>query len=261
MSADQIIFEKTAPLAFITFNRPEARNAMSWDMYNGLLTYGKQAETDPDIRVLILRSSTPSAFVSGTDIAHFKDFSSASAGIEYEKKLDRIIDTVEALNIPTIAQIEGVAAGGGCAIAAACDLRICTTLARIGVPIARTLGNCLSVSNYSRLLDLVGPTILKEIMFTGRLLTAEEALAAGLINKIVEPDTIVQAVHEAATTISQNAPLTIKATKIMIRRIQAQRRLGQEAGQDMVTNCYTSQDFHRAVKAFFNKEKPEWKGI
>jgi len=261
VTAEQILFEKAAPLAFITFNRPEARNAMSWDMYDGLIRYGKEAETDTDIRVLVLRSSTPDAFVSGTDIAHFKQFSSPEAGIEYEQKLDNIIDNLEALNIPTIAQIEGVAAGGGCAIAAACDLRICTTKARLGVPIARTLGNCLSVANYSRFLDLIGPTRLKELMFTGRLLSADEALSAGLINRIVEPDVINEVVHSTATTISQNAPLTIQATKTMLRRIQSNRRLQPNQGHDLVTACYTSHDFRDAVRAFFKKEKPQWKGI
>ena len=261
MITEQILFEKATPLAFITFNRPEARNAMSWDMYDGLLRYGKKAESDSDIRVLILRSSTPSAFVSGTDIAHFKEFSSPKDGIEYEQKLDAIIDSLETLNIPTIAQIEGVAAGGGCAIAAACDLRICTTQARLGVPIARTLGNCLSVANYSRFLNLVGPTRLKELMFTGRLLTADEALSAGLINKIVEPEAIDEIVQTTATTISQNSPLTIQATKVMLRRIQSGRRLPADEGHDLVSACYSSQDFQDAVRAFFKKEKPKWNGI
>tara|TARA_Y100000588_G_scaffold392463_1_gene504534 strand:+ start:75 stop:860 length:786 start_codon:yes stop_codon:yes gene_type:complete len=260
VSAEQILFEKAPPLAFITFNRPEARNAMSWDMYNGLLRYGHEAEANRDICVLILKSSTPNAFVSGTDIAHFKEFSSPKAGIEYEQKLDTIIDSLETLNIPTIAQIEGVAAGGGCAIAAACDLRICTPKARLGVPIARTLGNCLSIANYSRFLDLIGPTRLKELMFTGRLLTADEALSAGLINKVVESKVIAEVVRATAMAISQNAPLTIRATKIMLNRIQASRRLPPEKGHDLVTSCYASQDFQNAVTAFFKKEKPDWKG-
>ena len=182
MSTPHVQYEETGVVAYVTFNRPEARNAMTWEMYEALGNLCQRAEDTPDIRVLILRGAGGKAFVAGTDISQFRDFRSSQDGIAYEERLDAIIERLETVTIPTIAQINGVAAGGGCAIAAACDLRVCTPNSRLGVPVAKTLGNCLSAANYSRLLDLVGSTRLKEMLYTGRLIQANEALAAGLVN-------------------------------------------------------------------------------
>ena len=171
-----------------------------------------------------------------------------------------MIDRIEAVGTPTIAQVEGVATGGGCAIVAACDLRVCTPASRFGVPIARMLGNCLSVANHMRFLDLIGPTRLKDLLYTARLLDAEEALAGGLVTRVVDPDAIDRVVRDLATTIAENAPLTIKATKEMIRRIQAHRRLDAATGHDMIAMCYTSDDFREGVESFLAKRPPRWTG-
>jgi enoyl-CoA hydratase/carnithine racemase len=233
---------------------------MTWEMYEALGNLCQRAEDTPDIRVLILRGAGGKAFVAGTDISQFRGFRSSEDGIAYEERLDAIIECLETVTIPTIAQINGVAAGGGCAIAAACDLRVCTTSSRLGVPVAKTLGNCLSAANYSRFLDLVGPTRLKEMLYTGRLIPASEALAAGLVNQVVDAEDLDNAVLELAETIAANAPLTIRATKEMIRRIQAQRRLAAAEGHDLITACYTSVDFKQGVEAFLAKKKPQWQG-
>ena len=230
-------------------------------MYQALVDCCDRVEADPEIRVLVLRGAGGKAFIAGTDIAQFRTFGSAQDGIDYEQRLDAVIDRLEAIDTPTIAQIEGVAAGGGCAIAAACDLRVCTPRSRLGVPIARTLGNCLSAANYARFLDLIGPTRLKELLYTGRLLSADEAVAAGLVNRIAEPDVIDHVVREIAHTIAANAPLTIRATKEMIRRIHAHRRIESTEGHDLIAMCYTSADFKEGVEAFFAKRTPEWKGV
>ena len=260
MSTPHVQYEETGAVAYVTFNRPEARNAMSWEMYEALGNLCQRAEDTPGIRVLILRGAGGKAFVAGTDISQFREFRSSRDGIAYEERLDAIIERLETVTIPTIAQINGVAAGGGCAIAAACDLRVCTPTSRLGVPVAKTLGNCLSAANYSRLLDLVGSTRLKEMLYTGRLIQANEALAAGLVNQVVEPKDLDSAVLSLAQTIAANAPLTIQATKEMIRRIQAQRRLAATEGHDLITTCYTSLDFKHGVAAFLAKEKPQWQG-
>ena len=261
MTTPHVLYEQSGTIACLTFNRPEAHNAMTWEMYQALVDRCDQAEADRGVRVLILRGAGGKAFVAGTDIAGFRDFSAPADGIAYEQRLDAVIDRLERVAVATIAQVDGVAAGGGCAIAAACDLRVCTPRARFGVPIARTLGNCLSAANHARFLDLVGPTRLKELLFTGRLISADEALAAGLVNRVVDSEALDAAVRELATTIAGNAPLTIRATKEMIRRVQAHRRTAPGACHDLIAACYGSADFREGVDAFLSKRAPRWRGM
>ena len=171
MSTPHVVRTQDGPVAVITFNRPEARNAMTWPMYDALVELCEEIDRADDVRVVVLRGAGSKAFVAGTDIAQFRTFRTAEDGVRYEQRIDSVVDRLERLAKPTIAAIDGVTTGGGCALAAACDLRICTTRARFGVPIARTLGNCLSASNHARFLDLIGPARLKELLFTGRLLS------------------------------------------------------------------------------------------
>ena len=206
MPTPHVLYEQDHALATVTINRPEARNAMTFEMYQALVDYCDVVERDPAIRVLVLKGAGGKAFSAGTDINEFQAFDSPQDGINYERRLDTVVDRIEAVSKPTVAQIEGVATGGGCAIVAACDLRVCTPAARFGVPIARTLGNCLSIANHARFLDMIGPTRLKDLLITGRLLNADEALAGGLITRIAPPDAIDSVVRELATTIAGNAP-------------------------------------------------------
>ena len=260
MSTPHVVRTQDGPVAVITFNRPEARNAMTWPMYDALVEHCEELDQADDVRVVVLRGAGSEAFVAGTDIAQFRTFSTAEDGVRYEQRIDAVVDRLERLAKPTIAAIDGVATGGGCALAAACDLRICTTRARLGVPIARTLGNCLSASNHARFLDLIGPARLKELLFTGRLLPASEAAGAGLVNRVVEPDRLDAVVREYAETMAANAPLTMRASKEMIRRIQAHRRTDPALGRDLIITCYTSADFHEGVDSFLQKRMPRWTG-
>ena len=260
MSTPHVVRTQDGPVAVITFNRPEARNAMTWPMYDALVEQCEQIDRADDVRVVVLRGAGSKAFVAGTDIAQFRTFRTADDGVRYEQRIDSVVDRLERLAKPTIAALDGVTTGGGCALAAACDLRICTTRARFGVPIARTLGNCLSASNHARFLDLIGPARLKELLFTGRLLSAAEAAEAGLVNRVVEPDRLDAVVREYAETVAANAPLTIRASKEMIRRIQAHRRTDPALGRDLIITCYTSADFHEGVDAFLEKRAPHWTG-
>ena len=260
MSTPHVVLDRNGTLATITFNRPEARNAMTWPMYDALVELCDTLEHDDTVRVIVLRGAGSKAFVAGTDIGQFRTFRTAEDGVAYERRIDAVVDRLERVAKPTLAAIDGVATGGGCALAAACDLRVCTSRSRFGVPVARTLGNCLSAANHARFLDLVGPARLKEMLYTGRLFSAAEAAAAGLVNRVVEPDDLDAVVGEYAETMTANAPLTIRAAKEMIRRIQSHRRIEAGLGRDLIVSCYTSADFREGVQAFLDKRPPRWTG-
>ncbi len=260
MPSPHVVLDRDGPVATITFNRPEARNAMTWPMYDALVEACEDIDRDDDVRVVVLRGAGGRAFVAGTDIAQFRSFRTEEDGLAYERRIDAVIDRLERVAKPTIAAIDGVTTGGGCAIAAACDLRVCTDRSRLGVPVARTLGNCLSAANHARFLDLIGPARLKEMLYTGRLFSAAEAAAAGLVNRVVAADELDAVVREYAETMAANAPLTIRASKEMIRRVQAHRRIEASLGRDLIVSCYTSTDFREGVQAFLDKRPPRWTG-
>jgi enoyl-CoA hydratase/carnithine racemase len=254
------LFEIDGPIATLTFNRPEARNAMTWEMYESLVAACERVDADAAIRVLVFRGAGGKAFVAGTDIAQFQNFKNREDGLKYEERLDSVLDRLERVTKPTIAQVQGVAAGGGCAIALTCDLRVATPEASFGIPIARTLGNCLSGASYSRLVDMMGPGAVKDMLFTGRLIGGIEAHALGIVNRLVPAGEIEATVQALAAEIAANAPLTLRATKEMIRRVLAKRRLAAGDDADMVEMCYTSADFREGVTSFLAKRKPSWSG-
>jgi enoyl-CoA hydratase len=259
VSTSEAQYESTGSIAFLTFNRPEARNALTWAMYDALVQACDRADADDTVRVFVVRGAGD-AFAAGTDIRQFTGFTSGDEGIAYERRLDAVIDRLERVSVPTIAQVHGVAAGGGCAIALTCDLRVCTPTAQFGVPIARTLGNCLSAANLARLVDLVGPARTKDLLFTGRLLDATEAASLGLVTRVAEAGEIDNAVRDLAQAIAANAPLTLRATKEVVRRIAVRRRLDPPEADDIIATCYASQDFREGVAAFLEKRHPRFTG-
>jgi enoyl-CoA hydratase len=252
-------FESTGPVAFLTFDRPQARNALTWAMYDALVAACDRVDADDTVRVFVVRAEGD-AFAAGTDIRQFTGFASADAGLAYERRLDAVIDRLERVAIPTIAQVHGVAAGAGCAIALTCDLRVCTPAAQFGVPIARTLGNCLSAANLARIADLIGPARTKDLLFTGRLIDVAEATALGLVTAVAERDRLDAAVRDLAQAIAANAPLTIRATKETLRRLAVRRRLDPGAADDLIAACYASADFREGVASFIEKRRPRFTG-
>ncbi len=253
-----VVFERQGVIGWLTFNRPQARNAMTWAMYDALLRVCDAVESDPTLRVLVLTGAGEKAFVAGTDISQFQTFAGAQDALAYEARMDNVIGRLEALNRPTIAAVRGYAVGGGASIALACDLRLCAPDARFGVPVARTLGNCLSMSNYARLVDLIGPTRTKELIFTAKLIDAAEAQAMGLVNEIVPAEALTARVREVAEQIASHAPLTIQVTKEAVRRILLHRR--PPRADDLVLKAYLSDDFREGVRAFLEKRAPRWQG-
>ena len=186
----ELLYERRGAVAIITFNRPHARNAMTFAMYEALLAHCDEIDADDEIRVLVLRGAGGRAFVSGTDIRQFLDFDSGRTGVEYEADIDRYLGRLDRLRKPAIAQVEGYAVGAGLSIASACDLRVCTPDAQFGLPIARTLGNCLSMAGYARLAAILGEARAKDLVFTARMIPADEALAAGLVSAVVPAEEI-----------------------------------------------------------------------
>jgi enoyl-CoA hydratase/carnithine racemase len=255
---DEVLVTRDGPIVTLTFNRPHARNAMTWGMYERLSETCDLVDADASVRVLVLRGAGGKAFVAGTDISQFKVFETAEEGLRYERDGDRRRDRLARVAKPVIAQIQGAAVGGGFGIAAGADIRIATPDARFGVPIARTLGNCLSMGAYALFMDLLGPSRLKELIFTGRLLTAAEAHAAGFVHEVVAPEAIEARVRELALTLAEHAPITLRVTKEAIRRLMAARP--RVDGDDLIALTYTSADFKEGVRAFLDKRKPRWTG-
>ena len=259
MSNPEAFFELAGPIARLTFNRPSARNALTWAMYDALVEACASADGNPDVRALVIRGAGD-AFAAGTDLRQFAEFRSGDDGIGYENRLDAVIDRLERVTVPTIAQVHGVAAGGGCVIALACDLRVCSPDARFGVPIARTLGNCLSAANCARLVDAVGAARASDLLFTGRLIDVAEADSMGLVTRVAELPALDRAIEDLVATIAGNAPLTIRAAKAALHRLAAHRRLAAGLDADLISMCYGSADFREGITAFLEKRRPRFAG-
>ena len=258
MDTSDALVTREGPVLTLTFNRPAARNAMTWAMYERLAQACEEADADETVRAFVLRGAGGQAFVAGTDISQFKVFESAEDGLAYERDGDARSARLERVAKPVIAQIQGYAVGGGFNIAACCDLRIATPDAKFGAPIARTLGNCLSMETYARFADLLGPSRVKDLIFRARFLTAEEALAAGFVHEIVPPEEVDGRVRAIALEIAGHAPITIRVTKEALRRLRQHR--GVPDGDDLIAATYTSADFREGARAFVDKRKPAWTG-
>ena len=260
VSSPETLVHIEPPLVVLTFNRPLARNALTWAMYDALVDACDEVDRTDGVRAFVLCGAGGQAFAAGTDISQFQHFRTSEDGVEYERRIGAVLDRLERVTKPTIAQIEGAAVGGGCAIAAACDLRVASPESAFGIPIARTLGNCVAGPIFSRLVDLVGPGHATEMLFTGRLVGATDALAIGLLNRIVPAATLAGEVRRLALDIAANAPLTVRAAKEMARRLAARRRLTSEETRDLVDLCYGSADFQEGVSAFLARRPPRWIG-
>jgi enoyl-CoA hydratase len=253
----QVHLRIEAGVASVLFDRPQARNAMTWAMYEQLMAICRQLQSDGTVRVVTFRGAGGEAFIAGTDIAQFQSFSTGEDGVAYERQIDACMALLESLPMPTLAVVEGWAVGGGLAIATGCDFRLATSTARFGVPIARTLGNCLSIANLARLTAAFGLQRVKRMLLLAEILNAEEALACGYLQEVCAPTEIEAATARLVQRLAALAPVTQSVAKEGLRRLTAH---GLPDGEDLIRRAYGSADFHEGVAAFVAKRPPDWKG-
>ncbi len=239
-------YEVRGSAAWVTFNRPEAHNAMTFEMYDQLVSHCETTDQDDDVKTMVLRGAGGKAFVAGTDIRQFEDFETAEDGLSYERRMDSVLDRLEAVRKPTIALVDGFAMGSGLAISACCDLRVCTPDATFGMPIARTVGNCLSMANYARLIAALGAPRTKDLIFTARRIGADEALASGFVSAVT--DDAEAHVTELCERLADHSPTTMWVTKEALRRARV-----VPEGDDLVLEAYGSEGFRANVARFLKR--------
>lgn len=255
-----LLVERHGPALHVTFNRPEARNAMTFEMYAGLAEAVRTLDADPALRVLVLRGAGGRAFIAGTDIAQFRGFTGED-GVAYEARIDEVLGVVENAQKPVLAIIDGHCVGGGLGIAACADVRIAAPNASFSVPIARTLGNTLSASTLARLVGVLGRARVASMLLTARAVKAEEALTSGFLSEVAES---AEALDERAAywtdRLASGAPLTQWSIKENLRRIAARAAGDPVDDSDVVSRVYGSADFAGAVEAFLGKTDMTWTG-
>jgi enoyl-CoA hydratase/carnithine racemase len=253
----QVVFEQRGNIAHITFDHVAARNAMTVAMYESLKTICEDIAKNPNIRVAIFRGAGGKSFVSGSDIAQFSSFKDGQDGVRYEQAIDSYLSPLATLPIPTIAVIDGMAVGGGLAIATCCDFRISTPDAKFGVPIARTLGNCLYPGNIAWLVTHMGIGLFKRMLLLAEMIPASELLAQGYLLATYDADRIGKEADVLAERLAKLAPITQKSTKLSLARIIANQL---PDCQDLISETYGSNDFKNGVASFLKGEPPTWTG-
>ena len=257
----KLIVKKSDGVGYLSLNQPEKHNAISYEMWLGIAQVIGDFEADDDIRVIVVSGEGGAAFSSGADISQFERQRQSADNIKvYDGAAGRAQDNLINVSKPTIAKIAGYCIGGGLATALCCDLRFASNNSKFGIPAAK-LGLGYGYGGLKALVQLVGPSRAKEIMFTARQFDAMEAYDMGLVNRVLEQDELDSFVNECTETISGNAPLTIKACK----------RIIDEIGKDpddrdlhlckrLVADCFASEDYKEGRRAFMEKRKPRFRG-
>lgn len=253
----QVRLHIEAGVASVLFDRPQARNAMTWAMYEQLAAINRQLSTDRSVRVAVFRGAGGQAFVAGTDIEQFAAFKTGEDGVAYERQIEAGIELLCNLPMPTVAVVEGWCVGGGLAIATACDFRLATPGAKFGVPIAKTLGNCLAMANVARLRAAFGHQRVKRMLVLAEFIGADEALACGFLHATEAPESIDIATASLVQRLAALAPVTQRVSKATLERL-ATHDLAE--AEDLIRAAYGSDDFHEGVAAFMAKRPPVWSG-
>jgi enoyl-CoA hydratase len=260
MDESPLLLQREPPVATVVFNRPEARNALNEAMQRALPPMLDRLRGDADVRVLIFKGAGGRAFAAGDDISQFVDWGAQEALAHYQH-LEAFIAAIEAFPKPTIALIQGFAVGAGLEVASACDLRYASVDSRFGIPIAR-LGHTVDLRNALRLIRLVGPSRVKEMLFTAELIGAEEALQIGLINRVLPSDDVVRYTYDMARKMATHAPLSLMQSKASVQLCLDNPELhGIAEPAAMTAALYDTEDFHAGVEAFLGKQPlPPFRG-
>ena len=261
MPTEKMISKVEDGVGWMIFNNPERHNAISLDMWEGVLEIAAAFAADPSVRVMVLSGAGGKAFASGADISKFKDErQEAEAVAHYQALTERAYTALRTLPIPTLAMVRGYCIGGGTAVAVCCDLRICTESSKFGVPAAK-LGLGYGLNRAQPLVDLIGPAYAKEMFFTGRQFDAREAEKMGLVNRVVADDQLESAVEEITRAIVANAPLTVRCAKLVVgEALKDVAERDVAATQRAVAACFASDDYREGQAAFMEKRKPHFTG-
>ena len=251
------VLVRSGPLATITFHNPGRRNALTAAMYDDLRRHCLDLAADPQVRVVAVRGAD-GAFAAGTDVADLEAIRSGTDGVRYEGEITAVLDAVRSLPVPVVALVDGPAVGGGLAIVACCDLVYATPAAVFGAPVARTLGNCVSPATTARMRAAMGRALATELLLTGRLASAQEALACGLVRAVVAADELDRVVDDLVERVARCAPLSVAAAKTFGRRLDD--HLAAVPSEDVYAEVYGSEDFREGVRAFRDRRTPVWTG-
>ncbi len=259
--SDALLVRRDPPLAWVVVNRPQARNALSAAVWDGLAAAIESLAADRDVRVILLRGAGEQAFISGADISEFRALrADAAATAEYDKRSGRAWAALMATPQPIIAMIHGFCFGGGVAVALACDLRFASADARFAVPATR-LGLSYPFESVERLVQVVGPTHAADILLSARTLTAAEALHAGLVNRVVPADALEANTRDYALAIAAGAPLTVAAHKRAIQEaLRAPADRDMKSLREAMRRCFDSADYQEGIAAFLGKRPAQFQG-
>jgi len=261
LPTDRVLARIDGPIGWLTFNNPARRNAISQDMWEAVSLAFDRFETDPSVRVIVLHGAGEKAFVAGADISQFNELRSSPETVaKYDGISDEASRRIAKSPKPTIAMIHGYCIGGGVGIAVCCDMRIASEGAKFGVPATR-LGLGYGPSGVKRLMDLVGPSHVKEIFYTARHFTADEAKGMGLVNRVLPEAELESYVRTYCATIAENAPMTMLAVKRTVDELLTLSPTANLAEADrLVAACFASADYIEGRTAFMEKRKPVFRG-
>jgi enoyl-CoA hydratase len=259
--SERIVAEKQGPIGWLTFNNPARRNAISIDMWEAIPKALDRFEQDPEVRVIVLKGEGDKAFVSGADVSQYEKQRSSAEGIQYYEEIaGRVAERLQSCDKVIIAMIRGYCLGAGVNIALCSDLRIAAEDARLGIPAAK-LGLGYRASSLKNLVDIVGAAYAREVLITGRHFSAAEAKTMGLVHRVAPVAELEPLVLEYCAMISENAPLTIRASKRIVRELlKSGATLDAEACAALVKQCFESRDYIEGRRAFMEKRKPVFQG-
>ncbi|MFO1302290.1 MAG: enoyl-CoA hydratase-related protein [Burkholderiales bacterium] len=254
-----ITMTRDGAIATVVLDRPEKLNALTRSMWQHLGETIEALSADDSLRCVILRGAGDKAFSPGNDIGEFAtERSNKAQAIEYGAAMHRTAGALAACRHPLVAQIHGICVGGGLEIAALCDLRICGEGSRFGAPI-KNLGLVMAYPEMAPLVRLVGPAIALEILLEGRVFDAQEALAKGLVSRVVPDDQVASEARATAQRIAEGAPLAARWHKKFARRLADPRPISA-LEHDEAFDCFDTADFREGYAAFLAKRKPRFEG-